>query len=287
MPVSDGFRSRREGKRGLRTFCGFARLLQGTGQSAREGGARPGFPWQGHESESRTLRCRRWSRWRPRPGTAWSPATTRMRRMRRPLAVRHRRRALGDGDGGHGDHADRDAVLRWPRRACSRRRLRAFRLRDGQLHPSTKDHTLGKPRRDFGMPRRCSPGTWTGRPDRSADMGLQDLQVGDRYLLFPDDLSPVVDDRPHRNVLTLHDLSADASASQPPYPGAGASGSPGGLVPMRKARHAGQTGSRLPLTAEDRRPQISGVVRVPRYARRHVTPAFLPDVPGRTGVPSP
>ena len=34
-------------------------------------------------------------------------------------------------------------------------------------------------------------------------MGLQDLRAGDRYLLCTGGLSPVVDDRPHRNVLTL------------------------------------------------------------------------------------
>jgi 1-aminocyclopropane-1-carboxylate deaminase/D-cysteine desulfhydrase-like pyridoxal-dependent ACC family enzyme len=31
VPVSDAFRSRREGKRGLRTFCGFARRPTGRG----------------------------------------------------------------------------------------------------------------------------------------------------------------------------------------------------------------------------------------------------------------
>ena len=46
MPVSDGFRSRREGKRGLRTFCGFA------GARARVCARRPGLPGQGHESGS-------------------------------------------------------------------------------------------------------------------------------------------------------------------------------------------------------------------------------------------
>jgi hypothetical protein len=52
-----------------------------------------------------------------------------------------------------------------------------------------------------------------GRPDRSAGTGLQ---AGGRYLLCPDELSPAVDDRPHKDVLTLRDLSAGTSASEPP-----------------------------------------------------------------------
>ena len=55
-----------------------------------------------------------------------------------------------------------------------------------------------------------------GRPDRPAGIGLRDLRAGDRYLLCPDGLSPVAEDRPHFNVLTLRDISADAPASWPP-----------------------------------------------------------------------
>jgi hypothetical protein len=54
MPVSDAFRSRREGKRGLRTFCGFAR--QPTGISAPEREGVLGFPWRGHEAGNCALR---------------------------------------------------------------------------------------------------------------------------------------------------------------------------------------------------------------------------------------
>ena len=34
-----------------------------------------------------------------------------------------------------------------------------------------------------------------GTPDRSADLGRQDLRARDRYLLWSDGLSPVADDR--------------------------------------------------------------------------------------------
>ena len=54
-----------------------------------------------------------------------------------------------------------------------------------------------------------------GRPGRSADTGLRDLRAGGRYLLCPDGLSPVVDDRPHFYVLTLRAASADAPANWP------------------------------------------------------------------------
>ena len=49
--------------------------------------------------------------------------------------------------------------------------------------------------------------------------------------------------------------------------------------PLRKGRHAGQGGSRLP-PAEDARPQISGDMPGGTSA-----PAFLPDAPRRIGVP--
>jgi serine/threonine protein phosphatase PrpC len=47
-------------------------------------------------------------------------------------------------------------------------------------------------------------------------MGPWDLRAGDRYLLCSDGLSPVVDDRTLRNVLTLRAASAVASATWPP-----------------------------------------------------------------------
>ena len=92
----------------------------------------------------------------------------------------------------------------------------AFRLCGGQLRPITEDHTIGKPRRDAGLLAPVLARHLDGRPDRPADIGLRELRAGDRYLLWSGGLSPVVDDRPHRYVLTLRDVSADAPASWPP-----------------------------------------------------------------------
>jgi len=50
-------------------------------------------------------------------------------------------------------------------------------------------------------------------------------------------------------------------------------------VPLRKVRHARQAGSRVPLPAQDARPQISRDTRVPRNARRHCWHSSLPDAP--------
>jgi serine/threonine protein phosphatase PrpC len=91
--------------------------------------------------------------------------------------------------------------------------FRAFRLRGSQLRQITEDQTIRKPRRDVGLLTLGAHRNLDGRPDRSAGIGLQDLPADDCYLLCPDELSPAVDDRPHRNVLTLRGLSADASAS--------------------------------------------------------------------------
>ena len=90
---------------------------------------------------------------------------------------------------------------------------RAFRLPGGQLRPITEDHTIGKPRRDVGLLAPVLARHLDGRPDRSAGTGLRDLRAGGRYLLCSGGLSPVADDRPLRNVLTLRAASADASAS--------------------------------------------------------------------------
>jgi hypothetical protein len=54
-----------------------------------------------------------------------------------------------------------------------------------------------------------------------------------------------------------------------------------------RALHVRQAGSRLPLTAEDGRSQISGDLRVQRQAQGTSAAVFVPDAPGRFGVPSP
>ena len=102
------------------------------------------------------------------------------------------------------------------RAALAHQRLPRIRLRSGRLRPITEDHTIGNSCLDVGLLALVLARHLDGRPDRSADMGLRDLRAGDRYLLCPDGLSPVVDDRPHLNVLTLRAASADASASWPP-----------------------------------------------------------------------
>jgi len=80
---------------------------------------------------------------------------------------------------------------------------RAFRLRDGRLRQITEDHTIGNLVWDAGFLAPVLARYLDGRPDRSADLGLRDLRAGDRYLLCSDGLSPVVDDRTLRDVLTL------------------------------------------------------------------------------------
>ena len=69
---------------------------------------------------------------------------------------------------------------------------RAFRLREGRLRQITEDHIIGKLVSDAGFLAPVLSRYMDGRPDRSADLGLRELQVGDRYLLCSDGLSPVV-----------------------------------------------------------------------------------------------
>jgi hypothetical protein len=59
------------------------------------------------------------------------------------------------------------------------------------------------------------------------------------------------------------------------------------LYRWARALHARQAGSGLPLTAGDGRSQISGDLRVLQQAQGTSATAFVPDAPGRTGVPSP
>jgi hypothetical protein len=84
----------------------------------------------------------------------------------------------------------------------------------------------------------------------------------------------------------LGDASADAPTGWLSWPGRV---SVSALTPYHRARalHARQAGSRPPLTAEDGRAQISGEVQVPRKAQGTSTAVFVPDAPGRLGVPSP
>jgi hypothetical protein len=120
VPGFDCFRSRREGKRGLRTFCGFA----GARAGARAGRKRPSWAaGQGHESGS--LRTEMTALSALTPAAASETGLIQQDNEDAaygPLAIRYRRR-LEWPRRRHGDRADRDAILRRPPRADSLRRL--------------------------------------------------------------------------------------------------------------------------------------------------------------------
>jgi hypothetical protein len=128
------------------------------------------------------------------------------------------------------------------RAALAHRRSRAFRLRDGQLR-----------RIATSSPLACSPMLAPhadGRPGPFGRCGLADRRPvpavcrrtrtahGRPNALFCTNFARHI----RRRVGQLGVLA-----------GAGASGSPVDLVPMSKARHAGQTGSRLPPRIRARR----------------------------------
>ena len=78
---------------------------------------------------------------------------------------------------------------------------RAFRLRGGVLRHLTEDHVMGNLVSNAGGLAPVLTRYLDGRPDRSPDLGLRDLRLGDRYLLCSDGLSPVVTDTAIREVL--------------------------------------------------------------------------------------
>jgi hypothetical protein len=98
---------------------------------------------------------------------------------------------------------------------------RAFQLRGCRLRPIIEDHTLGNLTWSPGLLAPALKRHLDGRLDRSADLSLRDLRTYGRYLLRPGGLSPVIDDRPHFYVLTLHAASTDAPSNWPPQPGPG------------------------------------------------------------------
>ena len=87
---------------------------------------------------------------------------------------------------------------------------RAFRLRDGQLRQITEDHVLGNLVSNAGPLAPVLSRYLDGRPDRSPDLGLRDLQAGDRYLICSDGLSPVVSSEAIGAVLAAAADPADA-----------------------------------------------------------------------------
>jgi hypothetical protein len=73
-----------------------------------------------------------------------------------------------------------------------------FQIRGGQLRQITNDHTIGMLAWSADLLALVLARHPDGRRDRRADMGLR---ADARCLLFTGGLSPVLDDRPHRNVL--------------------------------------------------------------------------------------
>ena len=82
-----------------------------------------------------------------------------------------------------------------------------------RLRQITEDHAIGNLVADVGLLAPVSNGTWTA--DRTVRpvwaCGTCRPATATCYAL--DELSPVAEDRPHRNVLTLRASSADAPAS--------------------------------------------------------------------------
>ena len=175
-----------------------------------------------------------------------------------------------------GDNAHRDAGLQRPRRVgpalaapvCSR-----FEVVSCARSPMTTRSECSP-----GPPtclRWCSPGTWTA--GQTVDM---DLRADGRYLLFTGGLGPVVDDRPHFNVFIFPLFPPSCRAAGRP---GRRPASVSRLTPYHWARvlQAGQAGSRLPLPAEDARPQIS---RDTGYRETPGGTSAPPSCPMRRGV---
>jgi PPM family protein phosphatase len=87
---------------------------------------------------------------------------------------------------------------------------RAFRLRVGQLRQITEDHVMSNLVSNAGELAEYIVRFLDGRPDRSPDLILRDLQAGDRYLLCSDGLSPIVSTAAVREVLVAADNPAAA-----------------------------------------------------------------------------
>jgi serine/threonine protein phosphatase PrpC len=72
---------------------------------------------------------------------------------------------------------------------------RAYLLREGRFQQITEDHSLGKLLADVagsGRPPSVMVRYLDGQPDRSPDLAMREVCLGDRYLLCSDGLSDVV-----------------------------------------------------------------------------------------------
>jgi serine/threonine protein phosphatase PrpC len=87
---------------------------------------------------------------------------------------------------------------------------RAFRLRDGQLRQITEDHVMSKLVSNPGYLAPVMSRYLDGRPDRSPDLSVRDLRVGDRYMICSDGLSPIVDVAAIRDTMTSAASPAEA-----------------------------------------------------------------------------
>lgn len=90
---------------------------------------------------------------------------------------------------------------------------RAFMFRGGVLRRLTEDHVMGNLVSNAGELAPVLTRYLDGRPDRSPDLGLRELRLGDRYLLCSDGLSPVVADSVIREALAAAP-DAEAAARQ-------------------------------------------------------------------------
>jgi hypothetical protein len=146
MPVSDAFRSRREGKRGLRTFCGFCPAANSQGRpSARRMETVPGYCDRAMEPETYALR---------KCGVCGRLAIGRRRRHGQPFLRRIEiTLTVVLSSGGRSP--------RWLTSANPG----AGRLRSGRLREITDERTIS----DFAVgaccPRRCPLWHQDGRPE--------------------------------------------------------------------------------------------------------------------------
>ena len=267
MPVSDALRSRREGKRGFRTFCGFARRPTARGvRPQADGETVLGYCDRAMEPETYAPR---------RCGVCGRLAIGRRRRPGRPYLP------------GHGDHADRGAVLRRSQPALAHiGESRAVRLRSGRLREITDERTISDLVAGACCSRRCSmaPGRQArpfGRYGLAGSAGRWPLPAVPRRTQ-PGRRRPTAllcthfARRIHRRAVQL----AAVAGTRPACPSRP-------RTAVQRPLHAGQVGSRLPLAAEVERLQISRDNRYRETPGGTSAAAFLPDAPGRIGVPSP
>ena len=240
MPVSGAFRSRREGKRRLRTFCGFP----GRCRPAAMGGLREGLGRLGYRS------------------------------------VTHPE-SHASGRAGLGRDAGRDAVLQRLRRAGL---ISATFVRSGSagLPRATRSATSSSAP---ACSRWSSNGIWT------AAQSVWPIHACGIHGPGTATCCALIDSagrrRPTALLCTNFGCPIRGRTGQLAVLAGPGKRVPDDAVPPGKALHARQAGSRLPLAAKDGRSQISGDLRAQRKAQGTSAAAFVPDAPGRIGVPSP